>query len=59
MYPQEFIDALMAFITFIATTQSGGNMLLSAGLVQLLVRVFAVKSSASLKVNYGISIISV
>lgn len=37
--PQPFVEALLSFMTFIATHASGGNMVVGAGLVPLLVQV--------------------
>ena len=37
--PQAFVEALLAFVTFIATHASGGNMVVGAGLVPLLIQV--------------------
>jgi E3 ubiquitin-protein ligase HUWE1 len=36
--PQSFIDALMSFVTFISTHASGGNMVVGAGLIPLLIQ---------------------
>lgn len=37
--PQSFIDALLSFVTFIASHASGGNMVVGAGLIPLLIQV--------------------
>ncbi len=37
--PQAFVEALLAFVTYIATHASGGNMVVGAGLVPLLIQV--------------------
>lgn len=37
--PQSFTDALLSFITFIASQSSGGNMVVGAGLIPLLIQV--------------------
>lgn len=37
--PQPFVESLLAFMTFIATHSSGGNMVVGAGLVPLLIQV--------------------
>ncbi|KAK7687104.1 hypothetical protein QCA50_009605 [Cerrena zonata] len=37
--PQPFVEGLVAFVTFIATHASGGNMVVGAGLVPLLVQI--------------------
>ncbi|KAH9839447.1 uncharacterized protein C8Q71DRAFT_905985 [Rhodofomes roseus] len=37
--PQSFVEALFSFVTFIATHASGGNMVVGAGLIPLLVQV--------------------
>lgn len=37
--PQQFVEGLLAFMTFIATHSSGGNMVVGAGLVPLLIQV--------------------
>ncbi|THH30438.1 hypothetical protein EUX98_g3760 [Antrodiella citrinella] len=36
---QAFVEALLAFVTFVATHASGGNMVVGAGLVPLLIQV--------------------
>jgi E3 ubiquitin-protein ligase HUWE1 len=36
--PQSFIEALMSFVTFISTHASGGNMVVGAGLIPLLIQ---------------------
>ncbi|KAJ3019634.1 hypothetical protein HKX48_001941 [Thoreauomyces humboldtii] len=38
IYPQEFIDALFGFVGYIASTQSGGNMIISAGVLPILIQ---------------------
>lgn len=38
MLPQSFIEALMSFVTFISTHSSGGNMVVGAGLIPLLIQ---------------------
>lgn len=37
--PQAYVEALLSFVTFIATNASGGNMVVGAGLVPLLIQV--------------------
>ncbi|PCH43593.1 hypothetical protein WOLCODRAFT_75349 [Wolfiporia cocos MD-104 SS10] len=37
--PQPFVEALLSFVTYIATHASGGNMVVGAGLVPLLIQV--------------------
>lgn len=37
--PQSFVEALLSFVTFIATHASGGNMVVGAGLLPLLIQV--------------------
>ncbi|PFH51493.1 hypothetical protein AMATHDRAFT_58882 [Amanita thiersii Skay4041] len=37
--PHTFIDALLSFVTFIASHASGGNMVVGAGLIPLLIQV--------------------
>ncbi|KAF8070121.1 hypothetical protein FPV67DRAFT_1579109 [Lyophyllum atratum] len=36
--PQSFIDALLSFVSFIATHSAGGNMIVGAGLIPLLIQ---------------------
>jgi E3 ubiquitin-protein ligase HUWE1 len=36
--PQSFINTLMSFVTFISTHGSGGNMVVAAGLIPLLIQ---------------------
>ncbi|THH06601.1 hypothetical protein EW145_g3974 [Phellinidium pouzarii] len=40
--PNLFVDALISFITFIASHASGGNMVVGAGLVPLLIQIFGI-----------------
>ncbi|KAH8107868.1 hypothetical protein BXZ70DRAFT_1014411, partial [Cristinia sonorae] len=37
--PQAYVEALLAFVTFVATHASGGNMVVGAGLVPLLIQI--------------------
>lgn len=37
--PQSFVEALLSFVTFIATHASGGSMVVSAGLVPVLIQI--------------------
>ncbi|CAL1707508.1 unnamed protein product [Somion occarium] len=41
--PQSFVEALLAFVTFIATHASGGNMVVGAGLVPLLIQIIEIR----------------
>ncbi|KAI0081201.1 hypothetical protein K474DRAFT_1768664 [Panus rudis PR-1116 ss-1] len=41
--PQSFVEALLSFVTFIATHASGGNMVVGAGLVPLLVQIIDIR----------------
>ena len=41
--PQPFVEALLAFVTFIATHASGGNMVVGAGLIPLLIQIIEVR----------------
>lgn len=41
--PNSFVEALLSFVTFIASHAAGGNMVVSAGLVPLLVQVIGNK----------------
>ena len=41
--PQPFVEGLLSFVTYIATHASGGNMIVSAGLIPLLVQVIEVR----------------
>ncbi|KAF8625408.1 hypothetical protein AX15_005373 [Amanita polypyramis BW_CC] len=43
--PHAFIDALLSFVTFIASHASGGNMVVGAGLIPLLIQIIENKSS--------------
>lgn len=43
--PHAFIEALLSFVTFIASHASGGNMVVGAGLIPLLIQVIENKSS--------------
>ncbi|TPX56315.1 hypothetical protein SpCBS45565_g08434 [Spizellomyces sp. 'palustris'] len=48
-YPQEFVEALFGFVTYIASTQSGGNMIISAGVLPVLIQLMGNMRSAQLK----------
>ncbi|KAJ3553706.1 hypothetical protein NM688_g3471 [Phlebia brevispora] len=41
--PQPFVEGLLSFVTYIATHASGGNMVVSAGLIPLLIQVIEVR----------------
>ncbi len=41
--PQPFVESLLSFVTYIAAHASGGNMVVSAGLVPLLVQVIDIR----------------
>ena len=47
---QDFMDAVNACISYVITTQAGGNMVISAGLVPALVGALSVKDPRQLKV---------
>ncbi|KAF9186277.1 hypothetical protein BGZ51_006019 [Haplosporangium sp. Z 767] len=58
VYPQEFLDAIFAFISYIIGSQSGGTMVISAGLVPVLLKMLQNKHSSQLKnVTKSISIL--
>jgi E3 ubiquitin-protein ligase HUWE1 len=50
IYPQEFVDAIVAFIGYIISGQTGGNMVIAAGLVPVLLKLLANKRAAQVKV---------
>ncbi|KAF9909831.1 hypothetical protein EC991_008002 [Linnemannia zychae] len=57
-YPQDFLDAMFAFISYIISSQTGGNMVISAGLVPVLLQLLSNKHSSQLKnVTKSISIL--
>ena len=49
-YPQEFLDAMFAFLSFVISFQTGGNMVISAGLVPILLQLLINKRVNQLKV---------
>ncbi|KAJ2995906.1 hypothetical protein HDV02_000306 [Globomyces sp. JEL0801] len=51
-YGQDFNDTLFAFLTFVLSTQSGGNMIISAGIIPLLISGLENKNELQLKVNH-------
>ncbi|KAG0205736.1 hypothetical protein BGX28_002703 [Mortierella sp. GBA30] len=58
IYPQDFLDAVFAFIAYIISSQSGGSMVISAGLVPVLLKLFSNKHSSQLKnVTKGVSVL--
>lgn len=48
-YPQEFLDAMFAFLSFVISFQTGGNMVISAGLVPILLQLLINKRVNQLK----------
>lgn len=48
--PQPFIEALLSFVTYIASHSSGGNMLVGAGLLPVLIQIMENKSASRLTV---------
>ncbi|KAJ2962784.1 hypothetical protein NQZ79_g2089 [Umbelopsis isabellina] len=48
-YPQDFLDALFAFVTYLIQTQSGGQMLMSAGIIPTLLTILGNKKQSQLK----------
>lgn len=48
-YPQDFLDALFAFVTYLIQTQSGGQMLMSAGIIPTLLTILGNKKTTQLK----------
>ncbi|KAK5815411.1 hypothetical protein F5H01DRAFT_279335, partial [Linnemannia elongata] len=48
-YPQDFLDAMFALISYIISSQTGGNMVISAGLVPVLLQLLSNKHSSHLK----------
>ncbi|KAG0347069.1 hypothetical protein BG004_000179 [Podila humilis] len=48
-YPQEFLDAMFAFLSFIISFNTGGNMVVSAGLVPILLQLLSNKRASQLK----------
>ncbi|KAF9927616.1 hypothetical protein FBU30_003038 [Linnemannia zychae] len=51
IHPQEFIDAIVAFIGYIISGQTGGNMVISAGLVPVLLKLLVNKRASQVKVE--------
>ncbi|KAG9291851.1 hypothetical protein G9A89_012136 [Geosiphon pyriformis] len=47
--PQEYLDALFAFIQYIIQTQQGGTMVISAGIVPTLLKLLTNKKASQLK----------
>ncbi|KAF9277395.1 hypothetical protein BGZ68_009323 [Mortierella alpina] len=57
-YSQDFLDAMFAFIAYVISSQSGGSMVISAGLVPVLLKLLTNKHASQLKnVTKGISIL--
>lgn len=48
--PNLFVDALISFVTYISSHQNGGNMLVGAGLVPLLIQIIGVENVERLSV---------
>lgn len=49
-FPSEFIDALFSLISAIFSTQNGGNMIVAAGMIPLLVRILDIRKPECIKV---------
>ncbi|KAG0010498.1 hypothetical protein BGZ80_001435, partial [Entomortierella chlamydospora] len=49
VFTQEYLDAMFAFISFIISSQTGGNMVISAGIVPVLLQLLANKHPTQLK----------
>ncbi|KAI8600747.1 hypothetical protein EDD21DRAFT_306070, partial [Dissophora ornata] len=49
VYPQDFLDAVFALISYIIGSQSGGSMVVSAGIVPVLLKLLTNKHSSQLK----------
>ncbi|KAF9571966.1 hypothetical protein EC968_010503 [Mortierella alpina] len=57
-YSQDFLDAMFAFVAYVISSQSGGSMVISAGLVPVLLQLLTNKHASQLKnVTKGISIL--
>ncbi|KAF9960631.1 hypothetical protein BGZ70_008530 [Mortierella alpina] len=48
-FPQEFLDAFFALISFIIGSQTGGNMVISAGIVPVLLQILSNKHVSQLR----------
>ncbi|KIJ39919.1 hypothetical protein M422DRAFT_257242 [Sphaerobolus stellatus SS14] len=48
--PNSFVEALIAFVTFIASHASGGNMVVGAGLIPLLIQIIENKNALRLPI---------
>ncbi|KAF9531661.1 hypothetical protein CPB83DRAFT_79933 [Crepidotus variabilis] len=48
--PQSFVEALLAFLTYLASHASGGNMVVSAGLIPLLIQIIESRNPKRLPV---------
>lgn len=48
--PNLFVDALISFVTFISAHQTGGNVLVSAGLIPLLIQAISIENVERLSV---------
>lgn len=48
--PNSFVEALISFVTFIASHASGGNMIVGAGLIPLLIQLIENKVSSRLSI---------
>ncbi|KAI7827971.1 hypothetical protein BC939DRAFT_76403 [Gamsiella multidivaricata] len=57
-YPQDFLDAMFALISFIISSATGGNMVISAGIVPVFLQLLSNKRPAHLRnVTKSISIL--
>ncbi|KAK9761441.1 E3 ubiquitin-protein ligase tom1 [Basidiobolus ranarum] len=48
-YPQDFVDALLSLIGYIITTQSGGNMVITAGIIPVLLSILDSRETQHIK----------
>ncbi|KAF8948924.1 hypothetical protein BGZ47_001133 [Haplosporangium gracile] len=49
IYPRDFVDAIFAFIGYIISGQTGGNMVIAAGLVPVLLKLLVNKRASQVK----------
>jgi E3 ubiquitin-protein ligase HUWE1 len=50
-YPPELVDALFSLISYIVSTQTGGNMVITAGLLSCLLQLVSSTQPNQLKVR--------
>jgi hypothetical protein len=52
VYKQPFVEAMLSFVGYLISTQTGGNMVFSAGVVPVLVTILSSRQPSQMKVSW-------